>query len=443
VGATQSSVTWVLTAYLLSASICTPIVGRLGDMYGKKRLLVVALAVLALGSLLAALATSLTIIVIARAVQGVGGGVLPLAFGIVRDEFPPEKVAGAVGMVAALTSVGAGLGVVLAGPIVDSLSYHWLFWIPFIMVSLACIAAQVVVPESPAGAAGRINWLNGFLLSTWLVALLLGMSQAAAWGWGSGRTLSLMVVAVLTGVIWVAAETRSANPLVDMEMMRIRTVWAANLVALVMGIGMYAAFSFLPQFLQTPTSAGYGLDASVTESGLMLLPITIGVFVLGLASGRLGYWFGSKRVLVAGSMVSAIGYLMVAFLHSSDFSIYIAMSVVGIGLGLAFPAMSSVVVGAVPSTQSGIASGMNVNIRTIGGALGAVFMARLVTAGVPPGDTPREAGYTNGFFLLGVVVIFGALAALFIPATGERIALASLYNDAGLPDRIIGATSEE
>ncbi|QYB07050.1 MFS transporter [Rhodococcus sp. USK10] len=415
-GTTQANVTWVLTAYLLSASIFTPVMGRLGDMHGKKRVFVIALTALAVGSLLAALATSLPVMIAARVIQGIGGGVLPLAFGIIRDEFPEEKVAGAVGIIAALTAVGAGLGIVLAGPIVTVLSYHWLFWIPLIMVVLAGVAAQILVPESPVRTAGKINWLTALLLSGWLVALLLGVSQAPTRGWGSPIVVGLLAAAAVIVVTWVAAESKSVNPLIDMTMMRIRSVWAANLVALLMGVGMYAAFGFLPQLLQTPTSAGYGFGASVTESGLMLLPLSVGMFLLGLASGRLATRLGSRNLLIAGSIVSAIGYLVVAFLHETEVDIYVATSLVGVGFGLAFSAMSNVVVAAVPAEQTGVASGMNANIRTIGGALGAALMTTVVTAGASSSGVPPESGYTNGFVMLGIAVSLGVVAAMFIPA---------------------------
>src|SRR3954452_14903979 len=187
----QATVTWVLTAYLLSASVCTPIIGRIGDKVGKERMLVVALGALAAGSLLAAVAPSIGVLIAARAIQGVGGGVLPLTFGIIRDEFPREKVAGAVGTSAALLAVGGGIGLVLAGPIVDALSYHWLFWLPMILTTLAAVAAHFFVPESPERTPGRINVSSALLMSTWLVTLLLAVSQGHSWGWGSPTTVGL------------------------------------------------------------------------------------------------------------------------------------------------------------------------------------------------------------------------------------------------------------
>jgi len=255
---TQAAVTWVLTAYLLSASVMTPILGRVGDMAGKKRVFVLTLAALAVGSLLAAVASSITVMIIARVIQGVGGGMVPVAFGIIRDEFPVSKVAGAVGALASLTAVGAGLGIVIAGPIVDALNYHWLFWLPLILTVAAAIAAMIFVPESPVRSPGRISWLPAVLLSAWLAALLVALSQAPSWGWGSARVIGLLAVAVVLAGAWVTAEMHAATPLIDMKMMARPAVWTNNLVALLVGVGMYAVFAFLPEFW----GRGYAAEAA-------------------------------------------------------------------------------------------------------------------------------------------------------------------------------------
>jgi EmrB/QacA subfamily drug resistance transporter len=415
-GATQADVTWVLTAYLLSASIFTPIVGRLGDMTGKKRMFVVALSALALGCLLAALATSLPVMIFARVVQGVGGGVLPLAFGIVRDEFPEDKVPGAISAIASMAAAGAGVGLVLAGPIVDLLGHDWLFWFPLIVLVVAATAAHFVVPESQVRTAGRINWVAALLLSGWLIALLLPVSQGPAWGWGSPTVLGLLAAAVVLAVAWVVVESRATHPLIDMRMMRLRGVWTTNVVALLIGVAMYASFAFLSQFLQTPMSAGYGFGATVTESGLMVLPQTAASFVVGLFAGRLGERFGSKRVLLVGICISVVGYLLLSLVHDHRAEIYGIVTVMGIGFGAAFATMSNLIVAAVPKEQTGVASGMNANIRTIGGSIGSAVMASVVTAHVGAGGLPKEAGYTNGFLLLTGALVLAAFAGLLIPA---------------------------
>jgi EmrB/QacA subfamily drug resistance transporter len=413
----QNSVTWVLTAYLLSASIFTPIMGRLGDLWGKERMLVVALAALAAGSVLAAVAGSIAVMIVARVIQGIGGGVLPLAFGIIRDEFPKQKVAGAVGVIAALVAAGAGLGIVLAGPVVEALDYHWLFWIPAIILGIATVAAKVVVPESPVRAAGRLNWGAALLLSGWLVALLVPISEAPTWGWGSARVLGLLALAVLLAVAWAAVESRSSHPLIDMRMMRIPVVWTTNLVALLFGVGMYATFAFLPEFLQTPASAGYGFGLSITRSGLILLPASIAMFAVGVASGRLTLRFGAKTVLVAGALISIVPFVLLTVARGHQWEILVAMVLQGVGFGMAFAAMSNLVVQGVPPDQTGVASGMNANIRTIGGSIGAAVMSSIVTSTARAGGLPRASGYTHGFALLTVAMIGAALAAMLVPAS--------------------------
>ncbi|WP_027006212.1 MFS transporter [Conexibacter woesei] len=414
---TQNTVTWVLTAYLLSASIFTPIMGRLGDMHGKERLFVVAVGALAVGTLISALSTSISVMILGRVIQGIGGGVLPLAFGIIRDEFPRDKIVGAVGIIASLTAAGAGIGIVLAGPIVDTLNWHWLFWIPMIVLAAAGIATHLVIPESPVRTPGKLSWLAIVLLSGWLVALILPISEAPDWGWTSTKVIGLIVLAIVLAGAWVRVESRSANPLIDMRMMRIPAVWTTNLVALFLGVGMYAVFAFLPEFLQTdPGTAGYGFGVSITQSGLILLPMSVFMFIFGTVSGRMSAKYGPKIVLVAGLAISILPFLILAFAHGHKWEILVAMVLEGIGFGLAFAAMSNLIVAAVPPEQTGVASGMNANIRTIGGALGSAIMSSIVVAGVHAGQLPKESGYTNGFTLLAAATIVAAVAGVFVPS---------------------------
>jgi EmrB/QacA subfamily drug resistance transporter len=413
---TQDTVTWVLTAYLLSASIMTPILGRIGDMIGKERVFVATLIALAVGSLMAALAPSIAVMIVARVIQGIGGGMIPVAFGIIRDEFPAEKVAGAVGSLASLTAVGGGLGIVLAGPIVNVLDYHWLFWLPLILTIVAAVCAVLFVPESPVRTPGRISWLPAVLLSAWLVALLVALSEAPTWGWDSERVIGLLAGAVVLAAAWILAELRAATPLIDMKMMRRTAVWTNNLVALLIGLGMYATFAFLPEFVQTPSAAGYGFGASITRSGLMLLPSTITMFITGQFAGRLTRQFGGKALVIAGCLCGCVAMAILAFAHSHEWEIYLAGAIMGVGFGLAFSAMSALVVAAVPSSQTGVASGMNANIRTIGGSIGSAVMASIVTSRLEPSGLPKESGYTIGFAVMATGLVLAALAGLLIPS---------------------------
>ncbi len=301
----ENSVSWILTSYLLSASVATPLLGRLGDMYGKERLLMIVLALLAVGTLVSALATTLPVMLIGRVIQGAAGGIFPLAFGIIRDEFPRERVAGAIGLMSALLGVGGGAGVVLAGPIADNLSFHYLFWLPLIPVVVAAVLTHFFVPESPVRVPGRVNWTGAVLMSLGLSAVLVAVSETANWHWLSAKTLGSIAVGLVLLALWVRSESRSASPLVDMRMMRIRGVWTTNAVAALLGFGMYASFILLPQYVETPRRYGYGFGSSVTQAGLFLVPSTLAMLVFGSQTGRLEKLFGSKPPLLAGGCSQA------------------------------------------------------------------------------------------------------------------------------------------
>ncbi|MET8373137.1 MFS transporter [Micromonospora profundi] len=412
----QNTVTWILTAYLLSASIFTPILGRIGDMVGKERMLVVSLAALALGCLVAAVAPNIGVLIVARVVQGIGGGVFPLSFGIIRDEFPAARVSSAVAAISAVVAVGGGLGVVLAGPIVDSLNYRWLFWIPMVVVGLTAVVAYLFVPPSPVRRPGRVDWRATLLLSGWLVALLLPISQGGAWGWTSAWVLGLLALAVVLLVGWLVAEVRSPNPLIDMRMMRLPGVWTTNLVALLYGASMFSVYAFLPQFVQTPTVAGYGFGATIGQSGLLLLPMLVAMFVAGLAASRLQAVFSAKAQLATGAMFNVVAAAMLAVAHDARWQIGIAGGLMGLGIGLAFASMANLIVASVPANQTGAATGMNANIRTIGGAIGAAVVSGVITANPQANGLPREAGFTTGFLVLTGIALAAALAALAVPS---------------------------
>lgn len=415
---TQDTATWLMTAYLLAASVATPIVGRIGDKVGKERMLIITLLALTVGSGLAALAHSVGLMILARAIQGLGGGLIPLSFGIIRDEFPAAKVNSAIGMSSATIAVGSGVGLLVAGPIVTHLDYHWLFWIPMILTGLATVACWLWVPESPVRTPGRISWGAAGLLSAWLVMLLLAASEGPTWGWGSPKVLGLFAGAVVCLPLWIWTELRSSQPLIDMRMMRAPAVWTTNLVALLFGVGMYAIMTFLPQLVQTPKAlAGYGLSASITQSGIYLLPMTIGMFLFGMAAAPLAQRIGLKAVLVAGCVLIIPAFAGLALGHNESWQIYLTSALLGIAIGLAFSAMSTIVVKSVPPEQVGVASGMNANIRTIGGSIGAALMASVVTASPAADGLPREAGYTDGFAMLAGALLIAALAALLIPVT--------------------------
>jgi EmrB/QacA subfamily drug resistance transporter len=420
---TESHAAWLLTAYLLSASVATPILGRLGDMYGKERLLLVAFVVLAAGTLMAALVNSLPLLILARVIQGTGGGVFPLSFGIIRDEFPPEKVPGAIGLLSAIFGIGGGGGVVVGGLVVEHLSWHWLFWIPFIALSAAVYLTWRFVPESPVRVPGRINWLSGILMSIGLTAVLVAISEATSWGWGSPKTIGVLIAGLVVCAAWVLAELRASEPLIDMAMMRLRGVWTTNLAGFLLGAGMFASFILIPQFVEAPTSTGYGFGVSVLGGALFLLPATIAMLVVGVVAGRIAKRFGSKAALVMGALASTASFVLLVFAHSRQWHVYTSMGLLGVGIGLAFAAMANLIVQAVPPGQTGVATGMNTVMRSIGGAVGGQIAATVVAGHVLRSGLPAAHGYVLAFSMsLGFMAVC-SLASLLVP--GKRATAAS------------------
>lgn len=414
---TQTGVSWVLIAWLLSASVATPILGRLADMMGKDKALLVVLAAIAAGSLVSALAPNIGVMVAGRVIQGLGGAIYPIAFGILRDEYPPERVPSAVGAMSSVIAVGGGIGTVLAGPITHALGWRWLFWIPMVAVLVIGVLCRRSVPASPVRTGGRVNWTSATLLSVWLLALLLPVSEGQEWGWGSPVTVALLAVAAASFAAWVRRESRSANPVVDMAMMRRPAVWTTNAVALLFGAGMFATLTFLPQFIETPSSAGYGFGVSVTVAGLVILPMLVAMGIGGMISGRARHVVSFKAQLAWGSALLSVGCLGFAFVHDAVWQIALAGTVFGLGLGLAYSAMTSVVVHAVPADQTSVATGMNANIRNIGGAVGTAVVTAVVTGSVRADGLPSAAGYTTGFAVLAAAAAVAVLLSLLVPGT--------------------------
>jgi MFS family permease len=301
----QDTVSWVMTAYLLSASVATPILGRLGDIVGKEKVLVVSQIALLIGTIVCALAPTIGVLIAGRLVQGIGGAVFALAFGIIRDELPAERVAGAIGAVSALLAAGSGLALVLAGPVTSHLGFSALFWLPLAPIVLGLVATHLFIPESPVRAPGRVTVLPGVALSLWLVGLLLGVSQGPVWGWTSGRVLGLFALFAVAFAAWIVIEATVEHPLIELTMMREPAVLRANIAALLFGAVLYACAVLLPAFMQTPKSAGYGFGLSVTESGLVQVPNAVATFVMGFLVGRITLRIGSKRVTILGSAFCA------------------------------------------------------------------------------------------------------------------------------------------
>jgi EmrB/QacA subfamily drug resistance transporter len=438
-GTSTTSVTWVLTVYLLSASIATPIVGRFGDMFGKERVLVLVLGAFSVGTLVCALSHSIGVLVAGRAIQGIAGAIFPLAFGIIRDEFPRDRVGTGIGLISATFGIGGAAGLVLSGVIVDHLSYEWLFWLSLIVTLPAMLATHLWIPESPVKSPARIDWGGAALLSATLLCLLMGVSYGPQWGWDSSRVLALFAAAAGLAVVWMRFEGRTAEPMVDMRVMRERAVWATNLTGLLVGFGMFGSFILIPQLVQMPAEAGYGFAASVTEAGLFLLPSAAVMLVAGPLAGALGNRFGSRIPLVLGTIIATAAFALLAVAHDQRWEIYLSGALMGVGIGFSFAAMANLIVDAVPQEQVGVATGINSIMRTIGGSLGAQISASIVATHLISGSTlPAESGFTEAFVLSAGVLVLACIAALAIPPRQRPPALApaSAHSE---PERVAAA----
>ena len=423
---TTTWVTWVFTGFLLASAVATPLLGKLGDTYGKKRLLVVVMLIFLVGTIGAALASSIAALIAARALQGAAGALFPLAFGIVRDELPPERVGMGLGLLSATFGVGGGVGLVLSGVILESLPWTWLFWIGAVPVAVALVLVWRLVPESPVRTPSRLDWRGALTLSAGLSALLLALTEGERWGWISAATLGVAGASVVLLCLWVWVELRVPEPMVDIAMMRDRAVLWTNVVAVIAGFAMFGTFLLVPSFVQAGAGVpdaiasriDYGFDASVIVAGLFLLPASAVMLVVGPLGGLLETRVGARALAGVGSAVLGAGGLTLAFAHSTGLEIVGAMTLIGIGVGLVYAMLAKLIVDAVSPQVTGVAMGVNTVMRTIGGVIGGQVGAAILSSVTIPGTdgVPEESAYTLMFLIAGVVALVGAAAVLRIPA---------------------------
>ncbi|WP_217913775.1 MFS transporter [Miltoncostaea marina] len=433
-GTTTAWATWVFTGFLLTSAVATPLLGKLGDTYGKKRLLMVAMAIFAVGTVASALAGSIAMLIAARALQGAAGAIFPLAFGIVRDELPAHRVGMGLGLLSATFGVGGGAGLVLSGVILEHLHWSWLFWIGAAPIVVALVLVWRMLPESPIRTPSRVDWQGALALSVGLCALLVALSEGESWGWLSGATLGLFAAAALALCGWVAVELRVDEPMVDIGMMRDRAVLWTNIVAFIVGFAMFGVFLLVPTFVQMgaglpPEVAAlvpYGMAASVIVAGLYLLPSSAVMLVVGPTAGVLEGRVGARALTLAGSVVLGAGGLLLAVAHDSGAQIVAGNALVGMGVGLVYAMLAKLIVDAVPPSATGVAMGMNTVMRTIGGVVGGQVGAALLSAFTIPGTggIPQERAFTMTFLVAGAAALLAAAATLRIPPRGSEAAAA-------------------
>ena len=417
--ADATAVSWLLTAFLLSASIATPIVGKLGDIHGKGRVLTAVLLVFAVGAIICALAGTIEVLIAGRVLQGVAGGVFPLAFGIVRDTFPRERIPAGLGMVSAIFGIGGGIGLPLSGVIVDNLDTRWLFWINLVALP-AALAAFLLIPPLPAGRRPRIDWLGAALLSAALAAILLGVSEADEWGWGSLPNVGLIAGGLLLTGVFLRVEARTREPLIDLAVLRQPAVATTNLTAFMVGVAMFASFLLIPRFAQAPELTGYGFGASVTVAGLLLLPAAVAQLLTGALAGRLGVHIGFRAVLAIGAALTSASFVVLDAAHEREVDVLVAGALLGAGISFAFAAMANLIVGAVPQSEVGIATGINTVMRTVGGSFGAAIATAILAGSSGAGGLPTEGAFTAAFAFSAVAGVAAVGAALLVPRPGSR-----------------------
>ncbi|MBA9006612.1 MFS transporter [Thermomonospora cellulosilytica] len=415
-GTTAGGAAWTLTAMTLSAAVGTPVIGRLGDLFGPRPVLLVVLVVTVVGMVVAALAASLPVMLAGRALAGVGGGVFPLAYTIIREVHPPHRTASAVGLMSSMLGLGGALSWVIAGPVIDWFGWRWLLWVPVAGLVPGVALAWWIVPRTGRRETARIDWWGALLFAAWLVCGLTALTQAPAWGWADPRILALAAAAAGLAGCWLAVESRVAEPLVDLRLMRRRGVWTANVASMLAGYALMAGGILFPLLVQLPVATGFGFGGSATQAALLQLPASVGMTVAGFAAGALDMRVGSRAVLLAGAVLTLTGYGYVAVAHDHMWQLYTGGIARGIGLGLAYAAVANLVVAAVPAGQTGVATGVNTLIRTVGASLGTQASAAIVTASAPfPGGTPTEGGFTLGFAVAAATMVAAIGLALLAP----------------------------
>ncbi|WP_433622171.1 MFS transporter [Nocardia sp. CA-120079] len=421
--ASAADVSWVMSGYLLAAAVLTPILGRLGDMYGKRRMLVVALTGFALGSVVAALAPNVWVLVAARVMQGAGGGIIPLCLGLIGERFEPNRRAVALGVVSAIAGIGAGAGLLMGGLLIAHASWHWIFWIGGIMASLAALGA-LRLPADVGDARGPLDFAGMALLTVGLIAPLFALTRTSTWGWVDPRTLGLITFGIVVLVIFVFAERRTTAPLVDMRVLGRPTVLVTNITTLLFGFGMFGAFMLIPQLAQTPTAAGYGFGLDAAGAGLLLLPACIMMLVAGALSGRLSARLGAKTALAAGAVVAATGLAALAVSHNAQTPVIIWSMVLFSGLGLGMAAMPNLIMDAIPPEMSGQGNAVNNLIRTVGSSLGTQIVATLLAGSITTTHPiPSNDAYSQAFWIAAAGIAIAAVAALLIPRGRPTVAI--------------------
>ncbi|MBZ4015999.1 MFS transporter [Streptomyces purpurogeneiscleroticus] len=413
-----TNATWIMTATLLAGAVATPIMGRLGDLYGKRRMLVTSLAVMVGGSLVCGFTSDLLVMIVGRALQGFAMGAIPLGIGLMRDELPREKLGSALALMSSSIGVGGGLALPLAALVAQHADWHALFFGAAGLGVLAILLTLAVVPESGVRAEGRFDAVGALGLSLGLVLFLLPITKGSDWGWSSGTTLGLFAAALVVLVLWGLMELRMKAPLVDLRTTARREVLLTNLASITVGVAFYAISLVLPQLLQLPTATGYGLGQSMVVAGLCVAPLGLTMMFTAPVYARLSARYGPKLTLMVGMLIIAVGYGAGLGLMSAAWQTIVISVIVGAGIGLAYSSLPALINGAVDPSETGAANGLNTLMRSIGTSVSsAVIGMVLANTAHHAGSVaiPTMQGFRISFLIATGAVALGLLLAVFLP----------------------------
>ncbi|MFI7276082.1 MFS transporter [Streptomyces sp. NPDC049879] len=436
-----SNSSWVITATLLSGAVFVPISGRLGDLLGKRRVLLACCVPLLAGSLVCAVATSVVPMIAGRGLQGMGMGIVPLGISLLRDVLPQERLGSSIALVSASMGIGGGLGLPIAAAVAEYADWRALFWGSAALT--VAIAAMVwsFVPASPVRDRGRFDYVGALGLGAGLVCLLLPVSKGADWGWGDGLTLGLFAAAAVLLLAWGAWELRTRDPLVDLRVTARRRVLLTNAASILVGFGMYAQALIVPQLLQLPDETGYGLGQSMLAMGLWMAPAGLMMMVVSPLGGMLSAARGPKFTLVTGALVLAVGYGSSLLLLGSTWGVLAVTLICNSGVGLAYGAMPALIMSAVPLSETASANSFNTLMRSLGTSVSAAVVGVVLsqmTVSLGGFTLPSEDGFRAGMLIgCGVALVAAAVAALIPPVRGATADAAP----EGTPDAKVPATA--
>ncbi|MER7789564.1 MFS transporter [Streptomyces sp. NPDC097640] len=414
----SSNASWVITATLLAGAVSTPVMGRLGDMFGKRRMLIVALGLLVVGSLVCAVTSELVVMVIGRTIQGGAMGAIPLGISIMRDELPPKKLGSAMALMSSSLGIGGAFGLPAAAFVAQHTDWHVLFYGAAGLGVLALVLVLVVVPESAVRTPSRFDAVGAIGLSAGLVCLLLPITKGGDWGWTSGTTLGLFGAAAAILVVWGFVELRTAEPLVDLRTTARRQVLLTNLASIMVGFSFYAMSLILPQLLELPKATGYGLGQSMVMAGLCVAPMGVAMMLVSPLSARINATRGPKVSLVLGLIVIGATYGGGIVMMDHVWQVVVLSAALGVGVGIAYSAMPTLIISAVPAAETGAANGLNTLMRSIGmstsSAVVGVILAHQTTA-LGPLQLPNTDGFKISFAVACGAAAAGLLITLFLP----------------------------